>query len=113
MGEVRLWPLDSVAALREAVLRLCFDDSAATDAGTILRPGWQGTCHIQWMMDGEKHESNRNYAKNARSGGEAFQNVGFGNTNYDTFGGSHGEFGIQKLENPHRAKSRKKSSMIC
>ena len=35
MGEVRLWPLDSIAALREAVLRLC-DDSAATDAGTMF-----------------------------------------------------------------------------
>lgn len=35
MGEVRLWPLDSVAALREAVLRLCFDDSAATEEGPL------------------------------------------------------------------------------
>jgi hypothetical protein len=35
------------------------------------------------------------------------KSVGFGNTNYETFGGSQGEFGIQKLENPHRAKSLK------
>lgn len=28
LGEVRLWPLDSVAALRDAVARLCFDEGA-------------------------------------------------------------------------------------
>lgn len=30
MGEVRLWPLDTICALREAVVRLCFGEEEVT-----------------------------------------------------------------------------------